>query len=173
MLSRNKLKFLGDLIDVYDNYKMFEFDERFVDFKSSKSFFLEGKSKIEIDICYRNYIFHHYGTYFNLFEKYFSKNDINCFFQNSSSMKNENEDDLLYLYGLYKITKDEIDNLESSKDNLVSLKNELSKLKLYYLITFQNFKDLQFLVFVKQVNRRKHIDPNLILMYYRKISRNI
>jgi hypothetical protein len=173
MLHKISVRKLSVLFRVYECYKLFDINDRLEDFIKSKTYFIENKTSIEIEIIFRGYIFNHYASYFNLYNQFVIKEDIHYVFLISRVMKVENEDDILYLYGLYKLTKSEIDGIQPNPSNIIDLNNSLIEMKLFYKVRFDNFKSLLFLKYVKQVKRRLYIDPNLVVLFYQKITKSL
>jgi hypothetical protein len=53
------------------------------------------------------------------------------------------------------------------------INNSLIEMKLFYKVRFDNFKSLLYLKYVKQVNRRLYIDPNLVVLFYQNITKGL
>ena len=102
---------------------------------------------------------------------FIDKNDINYIVKMKNEMRNTNDDDLLYLYGFYKLSIDELSILKPSKKYTNFLKNSLEELKFKFDVTKENFRCISFLLWVKQGSRRLYLNEFMIISFFNRIEK--
>lgn len=163
MTIQKKNKLLEDLLDVNYSFNYFEFDDLFEEWKHKKSYFIYGLDEDEIRLNYECYIFYHYCLYSKGVLSFINKIDIQNIIMMKRKINDINDDDLLYLYGFYKLSISDLLNLDSTQESFELLKIQLQQINVFYEINEGNFKSLTFLYWVKQGSRRNHLSDLYIL----------
>jgi hypothetical protein len=171
MNYKKKDRFLNELLNVNYSFNYFEFDELFEKWKEKKKYFIEQKEESEIRFIYECFIFYHYCVYNQIVLDFIDKNDIKCIIKMKNEMRNTNDDDLLYLYGFYKLSIDELSILKPSKTDTIFLRNRLEELKLKFDVTKENFRCLSFLLWVKQGSRRLYLNEFMIISFFNRFEK--
>jgi len=171
MNYKKKDSLLNELLNVNYSYNYFEFDDLYEKWKEKKKYFIEQKEESEIRHIYECFIFYHYCVFNEIVLDFIDKNDINYIVKMKNEMRNTNDDDLLYLYGFYKLSIDELSTLKPSIQHTNLLRISLEELKLKFDVTKENFRCLSFLLWVKQGSRRLYLNEFMIISFFNRFEK--